>query len=411
MLACVDARIVSGYAGGVEMVLIGLARGLSRLEDSDEEYAFLTFRGHSKWLEPYVGGACRIVETAAPLSYRAGTRLPWARGIWRRLPVLPGMGVAPPPRSDGIAERLGAAVVHQVLQRGFLTQIPTIYNPHDLQHLHLPQFFTPRETATREARFRPLMAQAALVVVTSSWGRRDVIDHYDVAPDRVKVVPWAPILGEYPEPTPDDLVRVRDSYALPDRFILYPAQTWPHKNHRALLEALALLRDREGLDVTLVAPGYQTADFQALQRRTTELGLTDQVRWLGFVSTLDLRALYRLARAVVIPTRFEAASGPLWEAFQAGTAAACSNVTSLPDQAGDAALVFDPDRIDQIADAVRALWTDDALRTTLIQRGTANIERFSWDLTARMYRAWYRKLAGRVLSQADLALIEAPALL
>jgi glycosyltransferase involved in cell wall biosynthesis len=129
------------------------------------------------------------------------------------------------------------------------------------------------------------------------------------------------------------------------------------------------------------------------------------------VPAADLNALYRLARAVVVPTRFEAASGPLWEAFQAGTPAACSNVTSLPDQAGDAALLFDPDRVDQIADAVRALWTDDALRATLVERGTANIKRFSWDLTARTYRAWYRKLAGRTLNPVDLALIEAPALL
>src|SRR4029077_12189294 len=93
------------------------------------------------------------------------------------------------------------------------------------------------------------------------------------------------------------------------------------------------------------------------------------------------------AGAVVIPSLFEAASAPLWEAFLAGVPAACSNVTSLPDQAGDAALVFDPDDIDAIGEAIRRLWFDEQLRERLITAGHRRVQEFSWGRAARLFRA------------------------
>ncbi len=175
------------------------------------------------------------------------------------------------------------------------------------------------------------------------------------------IVPWAPITDEYPTPQPGDLDRVRLEHRLPDRFILYPAQTWPHKNHAGLLEALALLRGR-GHVVSLVSTGYLNTHANVLQGQARRLGLSGDIKWLGFVDPATLRTLYALATAVVVPTRFEAASGPVWEAFAAGVPVACSDVTSLPEQVGDAALTFDPDDIEAMADAILALWTDAELR-------------------------------------------------
>ena len=107
----------------------------------------------------------------------------------------------------------------------------------------------------------------------------------------------------------------------------------------------------------------------------------------------------------MIPTKFEAASFPLWEAFSAGVAAASSNVTSLPEQAGDAALLFDPDSLDDMAAAIDRLWNDSALRRLLIERGRARVDAFRWDRTARTFRAHYRRLAGRPLSHEDQSLV------
>ena len=166
--------------------------------------------------------------------------------------------------SDGVVERAGVDLVHFTIQSAFLTDIPSIYHPHDLQHLHLSRYFSPREIATRELNYRTYCDRAQMVAVTSRWAREDLIRQYGLPGEKVVVVPWAPITDEYPVPRPGDLDRVRLEHRLPDRFILYPAQTWPHKNHAGLLEALALLRHR-GDVVSLVSTGYLNTHAKVLQ--------------------------------------------------------------------------------------------------------------------------------------------------
>lgn len=414
----IDARLESGSAGGVESVIAGLASGLSRLEaDQPERYHFLTYSDSAQWLQRYVAGPCRIVHVSRPGAPRGGAlrgfltrRAPWLRDAWRRSSLLARMTVPMPPRSDGFVERAGMDVVHFPLQGAFLTDVPSIYHPHDLQHLHMPEFFTARERAMRESLYRAFCRQARTVVVTSRWMRDDLIRQYGLAPEKVSIVPWAPIVTEYPEPSADDLSSLRERLTLPDRFILYPAQTWPHKNHRALIDALAILRDR-GMRVPLVASGFQNAYYAHIDRHARALGIHDQILWVGFVAPEDLQALYRLTTAVVIPTLFEAASGPLWEAFAAGVPAACSNVTSLPEQADGAALIFDPSNPLEIADAVARLWSDAAIRSELIDRGRKNVSRFDWGRTAAIFRAHYRNVARAHLTDGDRDLLRLPSLL
>ena len=127
----IDARIMSGRAGGIETVVTGLASGFAGLEEAGEQYIFLAFDGATDWLEPYVGGPARIATVPASAAgvsgvLRIGYRWPGLRRMWRHVPpsrVLPEPG---PPRSDGTVEQIGADVVHLPLQSGFLTSIPTI---------------------------------------------------------------------------------------------------------------------------------------------------------------------------------------------------------------------------------------------------------------------------------------------
>jgi glycosyltransferase involved in cell wall biosynthesis len=309
------------------------------------------------------------------------------------------------PRSDGSIEREGVEVMHLTYQFGFRTEVPTIYHPHDCQHLHHPENFDPEDYERRELYYRGLCAQATVVAVSSNWTKNDLIKSYGLSADKIQVVPLAPLLTAYAEPDTADLVAARATFGLPETgFAFYPAQTWPHKNHLKLLEALAQLK-RDGLEVPLVCSGVKTEFYATIEDRARELGIDDQVSFLGFVSSLELHCLYGLSRCVVIPTKFEAASFPLWEAFLAGTPAACSTVTSLPEQAGDAALLFDPDDPDEIAAAVRSLWTDEALGDTLVTRGHERVSRLSWTRTARIFRALYRKAAGRELGSGDRALL------
>ncbi len=399
----------------MESITIGLAEGLSQL-DGDEEYLFLTLRGEDDWLRPHLRGNARSVQTPGiarhglrRLRAAAESRVPGARTVYRSArPNLEAVQLLPP-ASDGTLERLGVEVVHFLNQAGFLTALPSIYHPHDLQHRHLPEFFSDEERKRRDGWYESLSRQASMVAVASTWIRDDVIAQFGLPAEKVHVVPWAAPLpaAASSEPTSS---RPTSTLALPDRFILYPAQTWAHKNHIGLVRAIGLLHRRD-VSVPVVFTGRRTDHASEVDAAIAAEGVSEMVTWAGFVEPEELSSIYRRATAVVIPTRFEAASGPLWEAFAAGVPAACSRVTSLPEQAGDAALLFDPDDVSEMAVIVERLWRDESLRRELVERGRAQLAPFTWQRTARMFRAHYRRLAGRTLQPDDASLIASPAIL
>src|SRR3954447_757724 len=244
---CIDARVGAGQFGGVEQLVIGLAAALSRLEDGDEEYLFLAQPEHDDWIRGYLRGPCRLLHPRRSYLNRRSRAV--ARGLIERLPGI-GVNFAVRP-SDGTVERAGVDVIHFPIQDAFTTAVPSIYQPHDLQHLHLPELFSGWERARREAIYRTHCERAALVVAMTSWGRRDFVESYGLPAEKVAVVPGGSVLREYPAPTPADLDRLRSHLSLPESFLLYPAQTWAHKNHEHLLEALARLRGDHGITIPL----------------------------------------------------------------------------------------------------------------------------------------------------------------
>jgi glycosyltransferase involved in cell wall biosynthesis len=316
------------------------------------------------------------------------------------------MPVPPVPVSDGVLEGLEPDLVHFPHQSAFLTKVHSIYHPHDLQHLHLPQFFTRREIAIRETQYRAFCRQAALVAMATTWGRDDILEAYRLPPEKVAVVALAPVIDRYRELSSSDLARLRQDLGLPEQFCFYPAQTWPHKNHERLLQAVAKLK-AGGLVVPLVFSGAATSYRRHLEGVVGGLELDSQVRWVGFVAPSQLRGLYRLACCVVVPSLFESASQPVFEALSSGVAIACSNVNATPRQVGDAAVIFDPYSIDDIAGAIARLWNDPRLRQELVEKGRRRIAQFTWERTARHFAAYYRLLIQGGLSAEDRALIEA----
>jgi len=416
---CIDARLTSGGAlGGVEQFVIGLANGLSRLGDQTEEYSFLTSPGEEEWLRPYVGGPCRIISGFAATRQPGWSKLlkktPFLRRAAHRLLttiVQPTQGtVLAPPRSDGLLESMGFHLVHFPTQKAFLTSLPSIYHPWDLQHLHLPENFTSEVTEKREIEYRAFCEQAKIVVAATSWQKRDLIANYKLSPEKVHVVAPAPVVEIYPTPSNADLSQAKQKFSLAERFIFYPAQTWPHKNHLKLLEALSLLRQRDGLEIPLISSGRLNDFFPIVEKMVNELNLQRQVSFLDFISPMELQCVYRLSRGMVFPTLFEGFGMPLLEAFLVGTPTACSNVSGLPEVAGDAALIFDPCDPVAIANALLRIWTDDDLCRTLAARGKERVRNFTWDRTARIFRAHYRRISRGQLLPEDESLLASPQL-
>lgn len=409
---CIDARLEDGGPGGVQQTIMGLASGLSALPGS-ESYLFLAHPGAESWLGPHLAGGCQLLlaEREPPPKRRSALRQALRQFDRRRrrfFRELRGKQL-PPARihdSDGTVERAGAEVMHFAMQGGFRTRLPTIYVPHDLQHLHLPELFTPEEHAWRAGLYRPMCEQARVTVALSRWGKEDLVRSFGLPPEKVRVIGWAPILAAQPEPTPADLAALRARHRLPEAFALFPAQSFKHKNHLGLLTALARLRDREGLRVPLVLAGRQNDHFPLIARAIRRLRLSDQVQALGFVTPLELHGLYRLARLLVFPSRFEGFGMPVIEAFHAGVPVATSSASCLREIAGDAALLFDPSSAEAMADAVGRLWREERLRAELAARGLLRSRAYTWDRVARSYRALYRQLAGRPLDAEDQRLLE-----
>ena len=365
---CLDARLIDGALGGVQQQIIGLASGLSTLTDGAEEYLFLSYVQGNEWLQPYLHGSCKMLycselpEPVSQLSWKRQLTIkyPFLQTLWHHLKSLRGKQIIKLVTSDGTIEQAKVDVMHFTKQLAFLTQVPSLYEPHDLQHLHLPQFFTPLQLMDREVQYRAFCNQARLVLAMTSWGKQDLIQQYKLPPEKIAIIPRPPVLSAYPAPTHEDLLTTRQKFTLPDTFIFYPAQTWPHKNHLALLKALAILRDQFGLIVPLVSSGKQNEFFPKIQNYIHQLQLMQQVQFLGFVTPLELQSLYRLSQCMVFPSKFEGWGLPLVEAFLAETPVTCSNVTSLPQLAGDAALLFNPDQPLEIAAAIHRLWIDPA---------------------------------------------------
>jgi glycosyltransferase involved in cell wall biosynthesis len=243
---CLDARLHDGQHGGVQQVVLGLATAFSAFDDGSEEYHFLVTPEAGGWIRDWLEGPCRVLETPVPRRPRRPERmLHTAR-------ALAGPSFVHVPRSNGTIERAGIDLMHFTVQTAFSTQVPSVYTPHDLQHIHLPDLFDRRERTERIAMYRRFCTDAKMVVALSSWGKRDIVQAYGLPEDRVQVVPNAPAIEAYRQPTEGELVDARRRLALPDAFLFYPAATWPHKNHLMLLEALAALRDKERLIVPVV---------------------------------------------------------------------------------------------------------------------------------------------------------------
>lgn len=411
---CVDSRLIGGQSGGVEQAIIGLASGLTSLEDGDEAYFFLTYNGFDDWLRPYIQNEGQIISVPPPnlsaINYQNMQRKrlsTWLRRVWDEFgPQIAGSrSIRPVPVSDGTVEKYRFDAIHFPVQRAFRTQIPSIYHPWDLQHIHLPELFSRRARLGRDIVLKQFCQQATIVAVASPWIKADVVRQYRVPAEKVKVIPMAPALAAYEEPNTAQLASTKEKYALPEQFLFYPAQTFKHKNHTGLLHALAALREERGLVIPLVCSGRLNEHFSEIQSTIELLHLGEQVQFIGYVREEELYSLYKLAHAVVFPTQYEGWGFPLTESFIAGVPIACSNVTTLPEQAGDAAILFDPNDRTSMCTALAEVWFDERLRNELIEKGKKRARLYSWDNTARMFRAHYRLIGGCNLNEEDKKLL------
>jgi glycosyltransferase involved in cell wall biosynthesis len=261
---------------------------------------------------------------------------------------------------------------------------------HDVQHHDLPRLFSRAQRAYRRWAYNGSARTADVVVTSSHFSRGRIVETLGVDPERVEVVGFGVDRDRFhPEPQQSDAKTLR-GLELPVRFALYPANLWPHKNHERLLEALALLLDR---DFELVLTGQTYGRLGGLFEQARALGVDGRVRHLGYVPAAAVPALYRAADALIFPSLYEGFGAPPLEAMACGCPVAASDRTSIPEVCGDAALLFDPDFPESIAGALEDVVGDEKVRARLRTRGLERAAEFTWRVAAERHQAIYARAA------------------
>jgi len=393
----IDCRITDPKQG-IGTAVLALAKALSDSNATNQEYTFIVREDMKSWLAPYVYGPSKlegIPESTLSVVKRALRRIEPLRIIWRKF----ANKATHIPGSDGYVESQQFDVVHFPTQEAYLTKLPSIYQPWDLQHLHYPHFFPKHEFAHRERRYRAFCDQALYVCVQTEWTKRDVIDHFGTSEEKVVVVPWGSVLDAYKNPSAEETRATVEKYGLPASFFFYPAVTWPHKNHETILRAIHILKNEYGVAPHVFFTGSSTDHRQTLDKLARDLGISEQLHFLGFVTPTELQAIFRTATAMIFPSKFEGFGLPILEAFDAELPVLSSSATTLPEVARDGALYFDPDSPGELSALMKSILDEPELRQHLIHRGTLVLSQYSIKNTAVSFQELYERTAA--LSSQD----------
>jgi glycosyltransferase involved in cell wall biosynthesis len=274
-----------------------------------------------------------------------------------------------------------------------LKQVETVFTLHDLIFRLYPETHKPLNRWFLTLAMPRFLRSADAVIAVSENTKRDALRFYDLDEAKMHVI-YEGVDARFRPASQEKIRDLRRAYALPERFVLSLATIEPRKNLTALLEAYRLLLDR-GSDLSLVIAGQKGWLYSGFFEKLGDLGLKDRVVLLGFVPETDLPALYSAAEIFVFPSLYEGFGLPVLEAMACGTAVVCSSAASLPEVAGDAALMVDPHKVGDLAQAMTTLLENEELRRDLEARGPRQAAKFTWQKAARETLDVYQKVLSR----------------
>jgi len=265
---------------------------------------------------------------------------------------------------------------------------PTVGTVHDFSSLHVANKYDPARKFYITQVLPFLVRKLTRVVTLSESSKRDIVEFAQVSEDRVHVTPLAADTAIfYPVDKEAAFERIQNKYGLRTPFILYISRLeHPGKNHVSLIEAFARLKKQEKIPHQLVLTGSDWIGAEHVHRAAEESGVARDICFTGFVAGSDLPAFYNACDLFVFPSLYEGFGLPVLEAMACGVPVACSNVSSLPEVAGEAALLFDPADPESIQRQLERLIGDPILREDCIRRGLERCKQYSWKDTAM--RTW-----------------------
>jgi glycosyltransferase involved in cell wall biosynthesis len=367
--------LVPGETGGMEVAARELIPALLAAAPADVRFTAFVNReaaaaGDGPWGE---------LLPAVTVPVNARDRVQWVLGEQTLLPVL--------------AARADVELMHSMASTAPLWgRFRRVVTVHDLIYARFPD----AHAGLRDKGMRVLVPGAVRrsdrVIADSQSTREDLVSLLGIAPERIDVVPLG--LGTVRRDAPLAEAEVRARFELGERPVLLSLSAKrPHKNLLALLGALAQLAPADR--PMLVIPGYPTAHERELRARADALDLAGDVRFPAWISEQEIEGLWSIARAFVFPSLYEGFGLPVLEAMARGVPVACSNASSLPEVAGEAALLFEPRQESAIAQALRQVLGDEALRARLRALGLARAREFTWERAAHLTLQSYSRALQR----------------
>jgi glycosyltransferase involved in cell wall biosynthesis len=365
--------LVPGETGGMEVVARELIPALVAAAPGVRFTAFVNREAAAAQDGPW-----GELLGAVTVPVKARSRPQWVLGEQLLLPAL--------------AMHRGIHLMHSLASTapawGRFRRVVTV---HDLIYARFPETHAGIRDLGMRALVPLAVRRAVRVMADSQSTRDDLVELLHADPRRIDVAPLGLGTVRRSQALPED--RVRERFALGERGVLLSLSAKrPHKNLAALIGALGRLPSERR--PVLVAPGYPTAHEAELRARAEAAGVAGDVRFPAWVSAEELEGLWELARAFVFPSLYEGFGMPVLEAMARGVPTACSNASSLPEVAGDAALLFEPRDEAQIADALERVLADEALRAQLRARGLERVKLFTWERTAGLVLESYARALG-----------------
>lgn len=257
--------------------------------------------------------------------------------------------------------------------------MPIIAPIHDMGHKLIPQFpeFSKRWAYENKEYLCSQMAKKVhAILVDSEMSKEDIMRYYNTPKERIVVLPFLPPNYLHEKITENEKTKCASTFHLPKKFLFFPAQIWPHKNHLNLFKAISILKTK-GEKIHLVLTGGKQEKWGAYEEAMNfakETKIDSQIQYLGYVENENISVLFCLATAFINPTYLGPTNIPIMEAWKMGCPVLHSDVRGYREQAGDAALFFDPDNAEDIAEKINSLWHNEGIRNQLIKNGKKRLE-------------------------------------
>ena len=262
----------------------------------------------------------------------------------------------------------------------------------DVSYLHFPNLFKKKDLYQLKLWGRFSIRKAKKIITISKSSKNDIIKQYGVTEEKVVVIyPGIKQVSrmKYKVLSMSDLNK---KFGIDRDYILFVGTLQPRKNIERLIEAFSILKNKNLQLVIIGKKGWMYEDILAAPKK---FGITDRVKFLDYVSDEDLPSFYKNAICFVLPSLYEGFGLPVLEAMKYGCPVLTSNVSSLPEAGGDAALYFDPQNTEDIAKKIDLVISDEKLRSEMKEKGYQQVKKFAWEKTARETLKVLEELGGR----------------